>query len=68
VIAVVRRFPLRCGLLALTVIALPIVMWNAWPLGSGLALAFIVQAVGLARAIGLEPADDPAAPQNRKTS
>ena len=62
---VLSRFPIRCVLLAVTLIGLTVVMWNAWPFGTGIALAFMFQAVSLARAMGFEPANDPATSQNR---
>jgi hypothetical protein len=65
-IAVISQFPFRSAVLALTLISLTVVLWNAWLLGAGLMLLLLVQAVDLARAIGLEPANDPANPQNRK--
>ncbi|PZO00992.1 MAG: hypothetical protein DCF28_10625 [Alphaproteobacteria bacterium] len=65
-IAVVRQFPFRSAVLALSLISLTVVVWNAWLLGAGLMLLLLVQAVDLARAMGLEPANDPATPQNLK--
>lgn len=50
--AVLHRFPIRCALLALTLIALTVVMWNAWRFGGILAVSFIMQAVNLAKANG----------------
>ena len=48
-IGAVRRYPVRCALLALVMMALVIVMWNAWPFGSLLITMFVIQAVDLAR-------------------
>ena len=65
-IAVVRQFPVRSALIAITLVALFVVMWNAWAFGTGLAFLFIYQPVELARLMGLGPANDPSPRNDRK--
>lgn len=58
-IAVVRQFPVRSALLAITLVALIVAMWTAWPFGTGIATSFVLQAIYLAEAYyGRRPESD----------
>ena len=69
-IAVVRQFPVRSVLLGITLVVFTVDMWTGWTgwlVATVLTGPLVLQAVYLAKAMGLEPVNDPAASQNGKT-
>jgi hypothetical protein len=68
----VLRYPFHLLAIMAGAAAVAIVLWRVEPSGEHFAaylggLAAMLAAVDLARRLGLEPKDDPAAPHNRKT-
>jgi len=67
----ILRHPLHLLAIAAGVAVVAVVLWRVEPSGAHVAaygggLLALLFAVDLARRLGLEPKDDPAAPQNRK--
>jgi hypothetical protein len=68
----VLRYPFHLLAILAGAAAVAVVLWRVEPSGEHFAaqlggLCAMLAAVDLARRLGLEPKDDPAAPHNRKT-
>ena len=66
------KYPFHLLAIVAGAAAVAVVLWRVEPSGMHFAaymggLIAILAAVDLARRLGLEPTDDPAAPHNRKT-